>query len=264
MNTDTRIWDPRTAEVGRARECNPSTRRLRRPPLAEGRAAFVDKGCPSASNGRSVLTLYTASFSSNGRKAVALLRQLGVAAEIVEVNVYRGEGRAPSFLALNPFGKVPTLVDGELTLTESNAILVYLAEAYGRSRFFARTAGGRAEILRWMFWESAHWQPTLTQVLRLHAGHIMVPSLIGPPSGEPQWSASELVALLRQLERRLAISAHLAGDEPTLADFSVAAMTIYFRRLGFPFASYPALAAWYARVHGLSGWRSTSEEPWLT
>ena len=211
-----------------------------------------------------MLTLYTASFSSNGRKTVALARHLGLCLEIVEVNVYRGEGRAPAFLAINPFGKVPTLVDGDLVLMESNAILVYLSEAHGEFRLWSQEPRARGEILRWLFWESAHWQPALTQVLRAHAGPIMAPEFVQAPDGEPQWASPELARLLEHLEQRLRDSEHLAGSAATLADFSVAAMTIYFRRLGFPFSSYPAFCSWYERMHALPAWKSTSAEPWLT
>jgi glutathione S-transferase len=211
-----------------------------------------------------VLRIYTASFSSNGRKAVALARQLQIAHELIEVNVYRGEGRNADFLALNPFGKVPTLVDGDFVLWESNAILIYLSEAHGDFRAWAREPRRRAELARWLFWESAHWQPVLTQVLREHAGHIMAPAYVQAPSAEPRWDAPQLTALLQHLEQRLQQTPFLGGDELTLADFSVIAMTIYFRRLGFPFASYPALGAWYERTHALPGWKSTSAEPWIT
>ncbi len=72
------------------------------------------------------------------------------------MNVYRGEGRAPEFLAKNPWGKVPTLVDGDFVLWESNAILLYASEAHGEDRLWSREPRERADISRWVFWESAH------------------------------------------------------------------------------------------------------------
>lgn len=87
-------------------------------------------------------TLYTTPLSANGRKVVALSRHLGLDPEIVEVNVYAGMGRTPEFLGRNPWGKVPTLVDGDLTLWESNAILQYITEAHGGFRLHGRTSRG--------------------------------------------------------------------------------------------------------------------------
>ncbi|MDH5671047.1 MAG: glutathione S-transferase family protein [Myxococcales bacterium] len=210
-------------------------------------------------------TLYATSYSSNARKAVALAHQLGLRPpqlEIVDVNVYAGEGQSPDYLEVNPFGRVPALVDGELMLWESNALLIYLSEAYGDDRYWSRDAKQRADIARWLFWESAHFQPTLTEVIGQHAGHIMVPALVDPPKGPCDWDARGLTPLLKHLETRLAERPYLAGAEPTLADFSVIAMTIYFERLDFPFARYPSLGGWYRRVHALDGWRHTNGQPW--
>lgn len=211
-----------------------------------------------------MFTLYTTSYSSNGRKTVALCHELGLAPGIVDVNVYRGEGRSPDFLAKNPWGKVPTLVDADLQLWESNAILIYISEAHGECRFWAREPRQRANIARWLFWESSHWQPVLTRVLGQHAGHVMVPHLVSAPQGEPEWNDRELTALLRYLDAHLAEQAYLAGDAPTLADVSVIAMTIYFRRFGFPAAGYPAFGAWYERMHARPAWQAINVEPWET
>ena len=76
-----------------------------------------------------MLTLYTTPLSANGRKMLALSRELGLRPQIRRVDVYRGEGRTPEYLAINPSGKIPTLVDGDLTLCESDAIGLYLCEA---------------------------------------------------------------------------------------------------------------------------------------
>lgn len=210
-----------------------------------------------------VYTLHTASFSSNGRKAVALGVHLDLSPEVLEVNVYQGAGQHPDYLDVNPWGKVPTLVDGALTLWESNAILIYISEAYGNHALWSREAHVRADIARWLFWESSHWQPVLTEVLAQHAGHIMVPTLVGPPTTDPDWDAQRLKPLLRHLEGRLGKHAYVAKMDLSLADFSLVAMTIYFRRLGFPFERYPAFADWYHRVHALPAWQQTNVEPWL-
>src|SRR5262245_49524252 len=102
------------------------------------------------------MKLYTTAKSANGRKPLALVHLLGLVdrVEIVDVDVYEGAGRAPAYLALNPSGRIPTLVDDAFVLVESNAILTYLAERYGGAR---PTPERRAEILAWMFWEASAW-----------------------------------------------------------------------------------------------------------
>lgn len=91
----------------------------------------------------------------------------------------------------------------------------------------------------------------------------MVPNLVPRPAGEPDWEAPALGRLLRHFDERFARFDYLAGPDLSIADFCVVAMTIYFRRLGFPFERYPALSAWYRRLHALPAWRDTNAEPWL-
>ena len=110
-------------------------------------------------------TLYATPLSANGRKVLAVSQHVGLTPEIRLVDVYRGEGRTAEYLAINPSGKIPALVEGDFTLTESNAILQYLCEAHGDCRLWSREAKARGAIARWLFWESAHWQPVLTSAV---------------------------------------------------------------------------------------------------
>jgi glutathione S-transferase len=207
-------------------------------------------------------TLYTTPLSANGRKPLALCRARGRAPAIRLVDVYRGEGRTPEFLAIHPGGRIPVLVDGALTLPESNAILAYLAEAHGEGRFWAREPAGRAAILRWLFWEAAHWQPALIGVLAPFVGHRLLPERVPAPAAPPDWRDERLAPLLAELERTLDAQPFLAGAEPTIADLSVAGMTTYFRAAGFPAARHPALARWLGRMEALEAWSATAVDPW--
>lgn len=210
----------------------------------------------------SSFTLYTTTLSANGRKALAVCRQLSLAAEIRTVDVYRGEGQSPAYRAVNPSGKVPALVEGAFRLTESNAILLYLSEAHGGFRLSSRDPQRRARIASWLFWESAHWQPALTHVLAAHVGHRLLPDRVPAPAGAPDWEDAELALLLGRLEGELRERSFLCGDEPSLADFSVGGMTTYFRATGFPFASLPSLSAWLGRLEALTGWRESADPLW--
>src|SRR5271167_3782965 len=99
--------------------------------------------------GALMLTLYSTALSANGRKVLAVSRHLELDIDVRPVNVYRGEGRTAEYLAINPTGKIPTLVDGDLTLYESNAILQYLCEAHGDYRLWSREPQQRGRIARW-------------------------------------------------------------------------------------------------------------------
>lgn len=209
-----------------------------------------------------MLALYTTLTSANGRKVMAVSEHLGLTPEVRLINVYEGEGQTPEYIAINPTGKIPTLVDEKITLSESNAIMQYLAEAYGECRLYARDPVERAVVSSWLFWESAHWQPALFPVLSGFVGHKLRPAFVPAPSSPPDWNHEQLRPLLDRLETHLAGRTFLACDRVTIADFSVAGMMTYFRSADFPFSTFPNLAAWYGRVEALPAWRDTEVDLW--
>ena len=211
---------------------------------------------------KAMLTLYTTPISANGRKVLALVQHLALPVRLTTVNVYQGEGQTATFRAINPSGKVPALVDGDFVLTESNAILAYLSECYGDFSLSSRSHARRADILRWMFWESSHWQPVLTRFLAPRVRQILFPNE-STLRAETEWQHAELVTLLSQLEAALVERPFLCG-EMSIADFSIAGMTTYFQATAFPSDRYPALAAWRARMDAVPAWASTACEPWTT
>jgi len=209
-----------------------------------------------------MFALYTTLLSANGRKVVAACRHLGLAPRIREVNVYAGEGQTAEYLAINPAGKIPTLVDDHVTLTESNAILQYVAEAYGDGMLYALDPAKRAIISSWLFWESSQWQPALIPVLAELVGHRLRPDLVAVPATPPDWSNEPLQPLLARLDAHARQSEFLAGAEPTIADLSVAGMMTYFRTADFPFSRFPGISAWYARIEALPAWRESAVDVW--
>jgi glutathione S-transferase len=209
-----------------------------------------------------MLKIYATPLSANGRKVLAVCRQLELNVEFHDVNVYRGEGRAPQYLAINPSGKIPTLVDDEFVLSESNAILLYLAEEHGENRLWSGDSRQRGRIAQWLFWESAHWQPTLISFLSGLVGHRLLPEGIPKPQLAPDWSSSLVQPVLKTLETGLSANAFLAGPTATLADFAVAGMTTYFRAALFPFQDFPKIAEWYARIESFECWRATAAPLW--
>jgi glutathione S-transferase len=206
--------------------------------------------------------IYATPLSANGRKVLAVSRQLGLNPEIHLVNVYRGEGRRAEYLAINPSGKIPTLVDGDFILFESNAILMYLAERYGGGRLWSVDAPSRSRIAQWLFWESAHWQPTLSAALSEWVGHRLLPERIPQPLSAPDWNGALLQPLLGTLDRAARTGAFLTGSDLTIADFSVAGMMTYFRFAKFPFDEFPGISSWYGRIEALESWRATESPLW--
>ena len=209
-----------------------------------------------------MLEIHATALSANGRKVLALRHHLGIEARVHEVNVYRGEGQTPTYLRIHPLGKIPTLVDGPAVLTESNAILLYLSEVCGGFRCGSRDPRERAQIAAWLFWESAHRQPVLSQVLAPHVAWTLRIPGASAPTALPDWTTPELSRQLGYLESSLEGRTFLHGDALTLADFSVAGMCTYLGATGFPFHTWPSLRAWYERVEALDAWQATAADLW--
>lgn len=209
-----------------------------------------------------MLHIYATPLSANGRKVLAVSRHLELNVQIHDINVYRGEGRDPKYLAINPSGKIPTLVDGEFVLFESNAILLYLVQVDGSSRLWPSGRKQRARIAQWLFWESAHWQPILISLLSELVAHRLLPDRMPKPQHAPDWDSAAIQPILNSLETGLSANPFLAGPGMTIADFGVAGMTTYFKAAEFPLARFPKIADWYARIESLEAWRATRSPLW--
>src|SRR5262245_5311572 len=100
-----------------------------------------------------MFTLYLFPPSPNARKVLATCAHLGIQPNIEPVKILEGGGQRPEYKAINPWGLIPSLVEGDLRLWESNAIAIYIAEAHGRGTdLYGKDARERADIHRWMFW----------------------------------------------------------------------------------------------------------------
>ena len=206
-------------------------------------------------------TLYTSLLSANGRKALAVALQLRLKLCVQEVDVYHGAGNTPEYRRINPWGKIPSLSDKGRHLWESNAIIIYLAEQYSDFQLFSRHVDKRADILRWLFWEAAHWQPTLSRIIKDRVAQVLFD---GDSQVEPEcnWEDPEIVSLLNELQHQLSSRDFICGDSLTLADFSLAAMTTYFHACRFPEQTYPAIKTWLTRMNNIDAWKTTLHVKW--
>src|SRR3981081_462892 len=99
-------------------------------------------------------------------RALWVLRELDLDFEYVHVDVAKGEHRRPQFLAMNPAGKVPVLVDRDLMLSESVAIVLYLAEKYPQKGFLPADLRARAEVNRWLLFTATELEQPLWRIAR--------------------------------------------------------------------------------------------------
>jgi glutathione S-transferase len=205
------------------------------------------------------MKLYGFPPSPNTWKVRALAAHLGVPLELEFIDLSKGAQRAPAYLALNPTGRTPTLVDGDFKLWESNAIMAYIAGKTSNS-LWPNDPRTRADIARWQFWALAHW-----------GGQACVPLLfnrlikkilnLGPPDEAAIAKATEAFNKeAKMLDAHLAKQKFLAGDTLTIADFAVAAPLFYAKEAEMPVGPYPHLRGWFDRVAALPCWRETAPQ----
>ena len=184
------------------------------------------------------MKLYTNLFSPNARKVHAVANELGIELETQTLDLRAGEQRTPEYLALNANGKVPTLVDGDTVLWESNAIMCYLA-GKGDTELWPKSAK-RYDILRWMFWESNH----LTNALNRLFGQKFF-NRDNPDQGIIDRATKDFRKYAEVLDAQLANNAHVTGDTLTLADFAIGVCFGYIQPLELPVEGLDNIHRWW-------------------
>jgi len=190
------------------------------------------------------LRLHGFALSGHSHRVELFLSLLGLPFERIDVDIPARRQRAPEFLALNPFGQVPVLEDGDVCLADSNAILVYLAARYAPARWWPQgDALQLARIQRWLSvaaGELAHG-PGMARVAALFNR---------PPVPEAVTRAHALFALIEQQLQR---QDFLAGSEASLADLANYGYTAHAPEGGVSLAAYPRLRGWLERIEALPG-----------
>jgi glutathione S-transferase len=203
------------------------------------------------------MKLYGFPFSPNTWKVRAVAAHLGIALDEVLVDLGKGEQRAPDYLALNPTGRTPTLVDGDFVLWESTAIMQHLASQKPNA-LWPDDARTRADIVRWQSWHLQHWGAGACNTLlfeRLVKGFFDM----GPPDAAAVAKATE--AFHREaavLNGHLRTRPYLVGTGLTLADFTAVSPLVYAAQGEFPLGDYPHIRDWSARILALPAWRETA------
>jgi len=173
-----------------------------------------------------------------------LVHELGLDYEQIPLD-YRGEAlKTPEYLALNPNGRIPTLVDGDLVLWESMAITLYLARRYaGASGLWPATVGGEGLAWQWSFWVMTEVERPLLSVL-MH-------SRVLPEEKRDPAKVSRDLGILKGpfgvLDRALHGREYLVGDTFTVADLNVASVLSWCKPARIRLHEYPSLDAWLDR-----------------
>ncbi|MBO0661612.1 glutathione S-transferase N-terminal domain-containing protein [Jiella sp. MQZ9-1] len=182
--------------------------------------------------------------SSNVRKVLWCAEELGLSYERIDAGGAFGVVETPAYRALNPNGRVPTLEDGDLVLWESNAIVRYLANRYGKLPFTPTDPARLAAADKWMDWAStslaAPFRDVFWNVVR------MTPETRDDAAIENGIAGCS--ALLAIADAALAKSPYLSGEDLGIGDIPLGAVAYAWFEMPINRPDLPHLAAWYGRL----------------
>ena len=199
-----------------------------------------------ADNKKQQLTIWGRANSVNVQKVLWCLRELDLGYERIDAGMNFGKNNEPPYLAMNPNGRVPTLVEGDFVLWESNSVMRYLCMAPGQnSPIYPQAPKLRASVDRWLDWTLSTLQPVDRPVFW---------ALVRTPPGKRDMAAiqkdADAEALVwRIVEAQLATRRFIEGDQFTIADIALGA---YARRWlgveGIAKPHLPNLERWFAQL----------------
>jgi glutathione S-transferase len=196
----------------------------------------------------------------NPRKACATAKYLGLSVNFVRLDVGKGEHKSAEHLARNPNGKVPVLVDGDVLLWESMAIMLYLAGKADSPLWPANDPARQAEVLRWMSWDAFHFLPRAGAFYFQH--HIKALFGMGKPdqavldAATPGFHESAKI-----LNDRLAQTKFVTGDTLTIADFCLAPTLPHAEEIHLPWEPYRNIRRWHDDLMAIDAWANPWPEP---
>ncbi len=192
-----------------------------------------------------MIDLYTWS-TSNGRKASIILEELGADYTVHPIHIGKGDQFTPEYLAINPNGKIPAIIDSDgpggapITVFESGAILIYLAEKFGR--FLPAEPVARMEVIQWLMFQMGGIGPIFGQV-----HHFLRAAKEKVPYGIERYG-TEARRLYGVLDRRLDGREHLAGDGYSIADIATWPWVLRHEWQQVDLAEYPNVKRWFDAV----------------
>lgn len=189
----------------------------------------------------------------NGQKVCAVAKYLDAPVEYIHVDLAKGEHKSPDYLAINPNGKIPALLDGDTALWESNAIMCHLAHK-AKSDLWPTDPVKQIEVLKWLSWNSEHFT---RHAGTLYFNHVIKPKFgIGAPDEK---AVEEAIGFARQfvavLDRELEGRTFLLGDHLTVADFAVSVTLPQAETIKLPLQGFKNIARWKEQLEDIPAWR---------
>ena len=186
---------------------------------------------------------------------VALKNYLALDCEVQPIDLGRGDQLTPQYLALNPNKKMPTLEDDGFVLWEANAILFYMATKHPNSGLWPSDLRCQADVLRWLAWESAHWDAESCGMVAFEKASKGVLGLGAPDPAFIARGEQNFIPFAAVLDDQLKGRTWLIGERLTIADFSIGALVPTAARFGLPLARFSEIGRWYKGLEALPAWQ---------
>jgi len=202
------------------------------------------------------LKIHAFPASPRAFKVLSFANHIGIPYEFVLVDLTKGAQRTPEFTALNINQRMPVLEEDGWSLWESNAIVQYLATKKPELGLLPLDERARADVSKWMFWESAHWD----QACAILIFERFVKGFFGRGAADPVEVEKGLTQFNRAagvLNTHLKGRNYLCGDKLSAADFAVGAPLIMAQPASLPLESYGEISRWYAGLSALPAWQQT-------
>ena len=188
--------------------------------------------------------LYRFARSGHSHRAELFLSLLGLPVTPVDVDLAGGQHKTPEYLAMNCFGQVPVIRDGDVTVADSNAILCYLASRYGAEHWLPREPAQAAQVQRWLSVAAGQlaYGPCAARLITVFGAKF-----------NPEEVIARAHALFVILDAELAARDWLVGEQVTIADIALYSYTAHAPEGNVALDAYPHIRAWLARIEALPG-----------
>ncbi len=195
--------------------------------------------------------LYYSPFSQHARRVVSLLEEVGLRYEGKLIEMGQGEFRSPEYLAINPNGQIPTLLDRDIKIHESNAILRYLCSKHSLTQWYPEELKARAAVEQWLDWGQCRLSAPVVDVVLNKVFLGEQGDKIAIERGHHQ-----LAERLPILDAALQEQPFLAGERPSIADLSMASM-IFHLGLAQAMPQQANIQLWFGKISELRGFRAS-------
>ena len=199
--------------------------------------------------------LYHFPHSQHARRVVSLLEEAQLDYQLHHVAMDKAEYLSPEYLLINPNHQVPTLIDGEVKIHESNAILRYLCTKHRLDDWYPQDLAARAQVEQWLDWNQCRLSPVVVDI-------VLNKVFMGEQGDQDALARGEerLPELARVIDQGLEGKSYLAGEQPTIADLSLASNIFH---LGYADAipQLPQLVQWFERICLIPGFQKSLPQP---